>query len=510
MSYQPLVFQSNVSALSWKNLESFYSCFAVGTKVLTEFGLMNVEDIFNSSETIKLISYNEKLQKFEPKSILDKSKKTTLTNKYSFSQTRRRLENTITCTPDHPFATYQQGILSYIPIENLILSPGGAIIPTNINIHSNLSLEEQDPNFYYLLGVILSDGTIYRKKYKNSPSLKNRPRNGKYIQSYIRIYQSTASHKQPFIQHLKRLFKSYSIKINTRTEPPRNSNFRGRIIKGNGLVELTITNQGFVDKIRQILSTLPNILLNNPALSINFLAGYLDGDGSYSKNKGVMSISIGKKEMFSIIICTLLSLGIAYKVYRNRTNYLIEFRENNVLKKLSAICQRVNIDNPPPRVYSDKLVLANSIIGGILNCKNLTTMAKQKKLIDIHKFKGQSLDLTLTMNRVFKVESDLKNPVYNFTVEDNNNYIVFTEYYTPVLVHNCAHGAGRVMSRTKAKKTFTLDDLIKQTKGVECRKDTNLIDEIPGAYKPIEQVMKNQNDLVQVVATLKQVICVKG
>ncbi|WP_019502263.1 RtcB family protein [Pseudanabaena sp. PCC 6802] len=75
---------------------------------------------------------------------------------------------------------------------------------------------------------------------------------------------------------------------------------------------------------------------------------------------------------------------------------------------------------------------------------------------------------------------------------------------------SCSHGAGRLMSRNKAKNQFTLDDLIAQTAGVECRKDEAIIDEIPGAYKPIEQVMSNQADLVEVVATLKQVVCVKG
>ncbi|PHM05882.1 RtcB family protein, partial [Nostoc sp. 'Peltigera malacea cyanobiont' DB3992] len=75
---------------------------------------------------------------------------------------------------------------------------------------------------------------------------------------------------------------------------------------------------------------------------------------------------------------------------------------------------------------------------------------------------------------------------------------------------SCSHGAGRLMSRNKAKNVYTLDDLIEQTNGVECRKDEGVLDEIPGAYKPIEQVMANQADLVEVVATLKQVLCVKG
>lgn len=75
---------------------------------------------------------------------------------------------------------------------------------------------------------------------------------------------------------------------------------------------------------------------------------------------------------------------------------------------------------------------------------------------------------------------------------------------------SCSHGAGRVMSRTKAKKQFTVDDLVAQTDGVECRKDRGVIDEIPAAYKPIEQVMAQQDDLVEIVAVLKQVLCVKG
>lgn len=75
---------------------------------------------------------------------------------------------------------------------------------------------------------------------------------------------------------------------------------------------------------------------------------------------------------------------------------------------------------------------------------------------------------------------------------------------------SCAHGAGRLMSRTEAKKRFKPEALRAQTEGIECRKDRNVIDEIPGAYKDIDTVMANQSDLVDIVHTLKQVVCVKG
>ena len=76
--------------------------------------------------------------------------------------------------------------------------------------------------------------------------------------------------------------------------------------------------------------------------------------------------------------------------------------------------------------------------------------------------------------------------------------------------NSCAHGAGRRMSRTAARREFSIADMEEQTRGVECRKDKNVIDEIPRAYKDIDQVMANQTDLVEVVHTVKQVICVKG
>lgn len=80
----------------------------------------------------------------------------------------------------------------------------------------------------------------------------------------------------------------------------------------------------------------------------------------------------------------------------------------------------------------------------------------------------------------------------------------------PDSFNSCSHGAGRRMSRGEAKRRFTVEDLIQQTSGIECRKDEDVLDEIPAAYKDIDRVMANQTDLVSIVATLKQVLCVKG
>lgn len=80
----------------------------------------------------------------------------------------------------------------------------------------------------------------------------------------------------------------------------------------------------------------------------------------------------------------------------------------------------------------------------------------------------------------------------------------------PESFHSCAHGAGRRMSRTEAKRRFTVEDHEKATAGIECRKDASVIDETPAAYKSIDDVMAAQSDLVEIAHTLRQVVCVKG
>jgi tRNA-splicing ligase RtcB len=80
----------------------------------------------------------------------------------------------------------------------------------------------------------------------------------------------------------------------------------------------------------------------------------------------------------------------------------------------------------------------------------------------------------------------------------------------PESFNSCSHGAGRAMSRNEARRRFSVANHMRMTEGVECRKDEDVIDETPAAYKPIEAVMAAQTDLVEIVHSLRQVVCVKG
>jgi tRNA-splicing ligase RtcB len=80
----------------------------------------------------------------------------------------------------------------------------------------------------------------------------------------------------------------------------------------------------------------------------------------------------------------------------------------------------------------------------------------------------------------------------------------------PESFESCSHGAGRAMSRGEAKRRFTVADHVRMTEGIECRKDADVIDETPAAYKPIDKVMEAQKDLVEIVHQLRQIVVVKG
>ncbi len=157
-----------------------------------------------------------------------------------------------------------------------------------------------------------------------------------------------------------------------------------------------------------------------------------------------------------------------------------------------------------------------------------TMMARMKRIVEQHLAGGKAFKPLLTVNchhNYAEREVHFGESVYvtrkgavRAQVEDlgiipgsmGAQSFIVRGLGNPASYCSCAHGAGRLMSRNKAKQQFTLDDLIAQTEGVECRKDQSVLDEIPGAYKPIAEVMAQQTDLVEVVATLKQVLCVKG
>jgi tRNA-splicing ligase RtcB len=157
-------------------------------------------------------------------------------------------------------------------------------------------------------------------------------------------------------------------------------------------------------------------------------------------------------------------------------------------------------------------LMMNQVITAVRNCGELRPFLAELKAINCHhnyvsreRHYGQNILLT----RKGAVRAQVGDMGIIPGSMGTRSYIVRGKG-NPESFNSCSHGAGRAMSRTEAKRRFTLADHARMTEGVECRKDAEVIDETPAAYKSIDAVMAAQSDLVEIVHTLHQVVCVKG
>ena len=155
-----------------------------------------------------------------------------------------------------------------------------------------------------------------------------------------------------------------------------------------------------------------------------------------------------------------------------------------------------NVDNCNPSYRSTSLKLPQ--LTKQHQCVNLNKLNKDNEIVEVYDIEVEHEDHSFIANNVI---------VHNSM--GAKSYIARGLGH-PDSFNSCSHGAGRVMSRTEAKKTITVEDHIKATAGVECLKDESVLDESPACYKSIEAVMAAQTDLVEIVHTLKQVCCIKG
>jgi len=176
----------------------------------------------------------------------------------------------------------------------------------------------------------------------------------------------------------------------------------------------------------------------------------------------------------------------AFDEYVEAVHWAQDYATQNRAEMMEAILEAIGPHLPPLRV-----------VGGVISCHH-NYVAREKHF-------GE--DLLVTRKGAIRAGVGELGIIpgsmgaRSFIVRGKGN---------PESLCSCAHGAGRRMSRTEAKRRFSAADVARQTEGVECRKDSGVVDEIPQAYKDVEEVMANQSDLVDVVHTLKQVVCVKG
>lgn len=449
------------------------TCIAGEALILTDKGFFTAEEAFcrlSNKQNFNILSYDYKSSLPKWKRIIAAGRRESEVLKIKVSQTGRTEHNFLRITPDHKMYTFQNRKLikkrlgdilnnkEYICLIDKIPQPE-TVNAINMDPSSQLSLlngRGSNEKLAYLVGAILTDGCINLKRTK-----------GRVV-----FTQKKVTKKEVFIEQVNSYFyQVFGTKFSLPRTKVSGSYLRGRYIYGE-VIDLI----SFKRKPAEILTGISNNLVSwalslDETSSLNFLAGAIDGDGtfhSYENNRIMLYVS--KEPLAQAIIVACLKLGIVPQVTVNRNIYNIQILEK--LDKILHYTKRVRADLRK-RVYGTKLFAARSIFSDIVDEVNFMGRTreciKRNLLIDAEKIKRDILPIcssnpvrpqledvlnsNLRMYRIKKVEdSEHTSLVYNFEVdakdEMDKNYIVFTKMFTPLLVSN-SHAAvvGRGMGK---------------------------------------------------------------
>ncbi|MEM5782213.1 MAG: RtcB family protein [Candidatus Aenigmatarchaeota archaeon] len=442
----------------------------------------NIYDRVKKGEELFALSINEKTLKADWKKITNVMKRVGNLMRVSISQRGRKKENILDLTTDHEMITFNGLALSSENITDIIANNKMICILDRIPPLENLKNQENEA---YLAGVIFSDG--YLRSNQVTFKQKEDERKIEFINFVCSSFESV------FNTPLINVGTTYGGGI-----------INGRQIYGEG-TEFRCSRKILAEILMNLRENISEwVLKNNDETVRSYLAGIVDGDGTFNKSNNHIQIFCGKEKIIESIILSCLRLGIVPYVSRNRSCLNIHITENKnlILEKTKRVK-----GNNKKRKYGTKLFSARQLFGG-MNLKwpfkqksiRNSLMSKEVILRYLNRFKEKEkeklktiLNSDIRMQRVRKIADLGQSTVYNITVEDNHNYVVFTSHFTPVLVKNC-HGAGRVSSRTKMLKGVRGEEVARKMleKGILSKAASwkVMAEEASEAYKNIDEVAR--------------------
>ncbi len=415
------------------------TCFTGDTKILTNKGFYEMSEIYSKireKENLFVPSFNKVTQKTEWKKILASMKREAPAIEVGFSQTGRMKNNTLKVTPDHKFITYDNRDIISKEIRSIINENKMVLLAQKIPALTNSTINEQ--KLAYLMGAIMTDGHIYLTK-----------RHGE-----VQFIQKPTSEKRDFIDTVQSYLQEVFQKTFSESEKkPSNTIIRGGPVNGSANAYRCYSKQIAKEVMNYKNTMLQTMLVADEKMILSFLAGVIDGDGSYNHESNRINIYCSNENLLQSIVVSCMRLGTLPQISNNRDIYNVQLVEKT--EKILSYTKRVKGKNKRKstgtRFFSAKQLLddiANSVnfrgrIKSYVNNnllidsekikKNILPMCGTKEFEEIEKI----LNSDTRMHRV-KKENDLgKKEVYNITVEDHHNYIVFSSRYTPILVENC-------------------------------------------------------------------------
>jgi len=397
------------------------TCFDGNTKILTNQGFMTLQQIYDQGyQGLSTIAFNPATQKMEWKPILDVMKRRSHLMTISVSQTGRVLDNILSVTPDHKMVNLRQGEYVKTEVQEMLSQKEMVLVSQSIPTLP-INNEGEDLDLAYLLGGIITDGGVYLRGNRGEVQFiqKETPEKEAFIATMNE--KMTAVYGKSFTPYLKAESSGY---------------IRGEKVTGQATAYRLHSKAIALDIQAQEANITQQLLTNSTEFAYNFLAGVIDGDGCYHKNR--INIYISEENLLQAVIIACLKINTVPQVTRNRNIHNVQIVEK--LEEILQYTQRVKGDINPRQVqtrfFSASQLLSDDVTGQLKLRKDKNLLISEKQLRETGGYESL-LDSDVRMQRIIKVSEPQPADVYNITVADHHNYLVFTSKYTPIVVCNC-------------------------------------------------------------------------
>ncbi|MDY7013929.1 MAG: phosphoenolpyruvate synthase, partial [Cyanobacteriota bacterium] len=396
------------------------TCFDGETQILTNRGFMTLRRIHERGyEGLSTLALNPQTHKIEWKPILDSMKRLSKTIEVSVSQTGKVTDNTLRLTPDHRMINLRGGQYVKTEIQEMLDRQEMAVIAQHIP-ELNPSNSPLQP-LAYLLGGILTDGSIYLSR----------------THGEVQFIQKDVPEKQAFIAAMNESVAALYGKRFTPALKQASSGFiRGKQVVGQATAYRLHSKAIARDLHEQEKNIVNTLLEQDSAFCYSFLAGVIDGDGCYSNNR--INIYLSEELLLQAVIVACLKIGTVPQVTRNRTIYNVQIVEclDEILANTQRVKGEVTERTIQTRFFAANQLFGEEAIGQLKLRKDKNLLISEKQIRETGKFE-ELLAGDIRMQRVVLTGGEQASEVFNITVADHHNYVVFTRKYAPIVVCNC-------------------------------------------------------------------------
>ncbi|MTW21603.1 phosphoenolpyruvate synthase [Allochromatium palmeri] len=404
------------------------TCFSGDTRLLTNKGFMSFAEVHEQGhEGLSVPALDRTSLKVEWKPVEAVMKKQAKTIRVEVSQTGRMQGNTLTLTPDHKMLNLADGALVDTEMQQMLADEDAVLLAQHLPALASSTGKER--SLAYLLGGLMSDGHIYLNR----------------THGEVTFIQKPTELKQQFIERMNEaLVENYGKRFSVSTKQVSQGFIRGVQVVGQANAYRCYSKAIAEDLSREQDTIVTTLLKSDRELAAHFLAGLIDGDGCF-KN-GRVNLYVSDEETLQAVIVACLRLGTVPQVTRNRHIHNVQIVEQ--LDLIGRYTQRVACRDERQvgsRFFNARQLFAPNVNSDINNRVRkgylVTERAIREALPKLETEHAQRLHTLLESDlrqaRVRQVEDGDEQAVYNITVADHHNYIVFTERYTPVMVNNC-------------------------------------------------------------------------